>query len=86
MVNVVGEHATYHRALDAPLTSDIHGFASPVSAWIRVSESAAAVAADAAAAVQAARTPPGQIATLILPADTAWNEASGVRKRCPCRA
>jgi acetolactate synthase I/II/III large subunit len=83
IVNVVGEHATYHRALDAPLTSDIHGFASPVSAWIRVSESAAAVAADAAAAVQAARTPPGQIATLILPADTAWNEASGGAKALP---
>jgi len=77
IVNVVGEHATYHRKLDAPLTSDINGFASPVSAWMHVSESAEAVAADAAAAVQAARMPPGQIATLILPADTAWNPASG---------
>jgi acetolactate synthase-1/2/3 large subunit len=77
IVNVVGEHATYHRALDAPLASDIAGFARPVSAWIRVSESAAEVSADAAAAVQAAVTPPGQIATLILPADTAWNAASG---------
>ncbi|MEQ8783446.1 MAG: acetolactate synthase large subunit [Roseibium album] len=77
IVNVVGEHATYHRALDAPLNSDIHGFAGPVSAWIRTSESASTVAGDAAAAVQAALTPPGQIATLVLPADTAWNEASG---------
>jgi len=77
IVNVVGEHATYHRALDAPLASDIEGFASPVSAWIRVSETAGAVAGDAAAAVQAAQMPPGQIATLILPADSAWNEASG---------
>jgi acetolactate synthase-1/2/3 large subunit len=77
VVNVVGEHATYHRQLDAPLTSDIHGFASPVSAWIRVCESADQVAGDAAAAVQAALLPPGQIATLILPADTAWNPARG---------
>ena len=76
VINVVGEHATYHRHLDAPLTSDIEGFAGPVSAWIRVSESADAVAADAAEAVRAAMTPPGQIATLILPADTAWNDAS----------
>jgi len=76
IVNVVGEHATYHRQLDAPLTSDINGFASPVSSWIRVSESADTVAADAAAAVQAALMPPGQIATLILPADTAWNPAA----------
>ncbi|HEX7036380.1 MAG TPA: acetolactate synthase large subunit [Pseudomonadales bacterium] len=77
IVNVVGEHATYHRALDAPLASDIAGFAAPVSGWIRSSERADQVAADAAAAVQAARTPPGQIATLILPADTAWSEATG---------
>ncbi len=77
IVNVVGEHATYHRALDAPLASDIEGFARPVSGWIRVSEQAENVALDAAAAVQAAQTPPGQIATLILPADTAWNEAPG---------
>ena len=77
IVNVVGEHATYHRKLDAPLTSDITGFASPVSGWIHVSESASTVAEDAARAIQAAMQPPGQIATLILPADTAWNPASG---------
>ncbi|MBX3707395.1 MAG: acetolactate synthase large subunit [Pseudomonadales bacterium] len=83
IVNVVGEHATYHRKLDAPLTSDINGFASPVSGWIRVSESADAVAGDAAAAVQAALLPPGQIATLILPADTAWNPAQRIATPLP---
>jgi acetolactate synthase-1/2/3 large subunit len=83
IVNVVGEHATYHRKLDAPLASDIHGFASPVSGWIRVSESADGVAADAAAAVQAAMQPPGQIATLILPADTAWNPATAAAPPLP---
>ncbi len=72
MVNVVGEHATYHRALDAPLTSDIEGIAAPVSGWVKVSERPQQVAADGAAAVQAAWGPPGRIATLILPADTAW--------------
>ncbi|MEM8769129.1 MAG: acetolactate synthase large subunit [Pseudomonadota bacterium] len=87
VINVVGEHATYHRALDAPLTSDIEGFASPVSGWIHISTSADSVAADAARAVQAAQEPPGQIATLILPADTAWNPSArkapplAVRKR-----
>lgn len=75
IVNVVGEHATYHRHLDAPLTSDIEGFAAPVSAWIHTSESAADVARDGARAVQASVQGAGQIATLILPADTAWNEA-----------
>ena len=76
VVNIVGEHATYHRALDAPLASDIGGFAAPVSAWVRVSENAEDVAGDTAEAVRAAAGPPGRIATLILPADSAWNEAS----------
>ena len=77
IVNVVGDHATYHAQYDAPLASDIMGFARPVSAWVQSSPSALTVAADGARAVQAALSPPGQIATLILPADTAWNEAEG---------
>ncbi|MDP6707176.1 MAG: acetolactate synthase large subunit [Alphaproteobacteria bacterium] len=78
IVNIVGEHATYHIAHDAPLTSDIEGVAGPMSDWVKTSPSATTVAADGALAIQAARTPPGQIATLILPADTAWNQAEGV--------
>src|ERR1700761_417887 len=77
IVNIVGDHATYHAQYDAPLASDIMGFARPVSAWVQSSPSALTVAADGARAVQAALQPPGQIATLILPADTAWNEAEG---------
>jgi len=77
MVNVVGEHATYHIAHDAPLTADIEAIARPVSHWVRTSMSAANVARDAAEAIEAARTPPGQIATLILPANTAWEDAPG---------
>lgn len=77
VVNIVGDHATYHAQYDAPLTSDIAGFARPVSAWVHTSMSARSVASDGARAVQAARTAPGQIATLILPADTAWKEADG---------
>jgi len=76
IVNVVGDHATYHRKYDAPLTSDVEGIARPVSGWVKVSQSADDVAADGAAAVQAALAPPGQVATLILPADTAWNRTS----------
>jgi acetolactate synthase-1/2/3 large subunit len=73
IVNVVGDHATYHLQHDAPLTSDIAGIARPVSAWVHTGRSAATIGADGARAVQAARAAPGQIATLILPADTAWN-------------
>ena len=74
MVNIVGDQATYHRPYDPPLTTDTEGLARATSHWVRTSTSSARVGADAAAAVQAAMTPPGQIATLILPADTAWNE------------
>ena len=72
IVNIVGEHATYHRHLDAPLTSDIRSIASAVSGWIRVSRDAQSAASDGAEAVAASYGPPGQVATLILPADTAW--------------
>jgi acetolactate synthase-1/2/3 large subunit len=77
IVNIVGDHATYHAQYDPPLASDVIGFARPVSAWVRASLSPRTVAADAALAVQAARAAPGQIATLILPADTAWLDAEG---------
>ncbi len=77
IVNVVGEHAGYHIKYDAPLTADIEGVARPMSDWVKTSHSSKSIAGDAAQAVQVARTAPGQIATLILPADTAWGEADG---------
>ncbi len=80
VVNIVGEHATYHIPFDAPLTSDIEGLARPVSAWVRTSRGADAVGADAAEAIAAARQEPGQIATLILPADTAWTDGGKVAR------
>jgi len=83
LVNIVGDHATYHLQYDAPLTSDIVGFARPVSSWIHESKSADAVASDAARAVQAARSAPGCVSTLILPADTAWNEAQRAEQKLP---
>src|SRR6187431_2107714 len=78
IVNIVGQHATYHIAYNAPLTSDIEGLARPMSSWVRTSPDAKSVSADGAAAIAAARSAPAQIATLILPADTAWNEADGI--------
>ncbi|MCR9212325.1 MAG: acetolactate synthase large subunit [Proteobacteria bacterium] len=83
IVNIVGDHATYHGQYDAPLTSDIIGFAKPVSGWIHSSVSAKTVAADGARAVAASMEGQGQIATLILPADTAWNEAQGPARPLP---
>jgi acetolactate synthase-1/2/3 large subunit len=74
-VNLIGQHATYHLPHDTPLTSDIDAIARPYSKWIRTSRSPAEVGSDAAEAVAAAKTAPGQIATLIVPADVAWSES-----------
>ncbi|HKC00575.1 MAG TPA: acetolactate synthase large subunit [Terriglobales bacterium] len=73
LVNIIGDQATYHRGFDAPLTSDIEGWARPVSVWTQTARSAESVGLDAAAAVQAARDACG-IATLILPSNVSWNQ------------
>lgn len=78
VVNIVGDHATWHRVHDAPLATDTEGLARCVSQWVRTASAASGVGSDAAAAVQAASSPPGQIATLVLPADCAWNEGGTV--------
>jgi acetolactate synthase-1/2/3 large subunit len=73
LVNIVGDHATYHARFDAPLESDIASLARPVSGWYRVTARADDVGVDAADAVAAAYGPPGQVATLVLPADASWS-------------
>lgn len=75
MVNIVGEHSASHLRYDPPLTSDIEGLARPLSHWVRRAEAPAAIAWDTATAVAKASEHPGQIATLILPGDTAWRDA-----------
>lgn len=74
IVNIVGDQAIYHRPYDAPLTADTAGMAQTVSAWVRTSTKTADLGRDAVEAVRAARTFPGQVATLILPADVSWEE------------
>ena len=76
VVNVVGDHATHHLQYDAPLTSDVEGVARPVSNWVRTAISPDDLATAGAEAVAGARTWPGQIATLIAPADHAWTEGA----------
>jgi acetolactate synthase-1/2/3 large subunit len=72
MVNIVGDHATYHLQYDAPLTADIEGIAGPVSHWVYTSESPDDIARDAAEAVRQAGI--GRVATLMLPADVSWGD------------
>ena len=79
IVNIVGEHALDHIKLNAPLTSDIEGIARPVSHWVKTSKSSKDIAVDGAEAIEMANVNPGQIATLILPGDTAWNEGNAIQ-------
>jgi acetolactate synthase-1/2/3 large subunit len=74
IVNIVGDHATYHKQYDAQLESDIETVARNVSTFIRWSAKADEVGADAAEAVAVASGPPGQVATLVLPADVSWSK------------
>lgn len=72
ILNIIGDHATYHSQYDAPLESDIKTLATPCSHWVYSSKSSSMIANDAMRAVQAAGY--SQIATLILPANCAWEE------------
>jgi acetolactate synthase-1/2/3 large subunit len=76
LVNMVGDHATYHLKYDAPLTSDVEAHARIVSDWVRPSESADDLAQAGAEAVQASMRGSGKVATFIAPANHAWDEAS----------
>lgn len=73
VVSIVGEHSTAHLRYDAPLTADVEAFAKPVSGWVRKLHRAAQMGAAAAECVLAAMEPPGQVATLIVPADHSWS-------------
>lgn len=86
VLNIMGDHADYHLRFEAPLKGDTVGVAQAVSHWTRVCSAANKVASDAAEAVQAARAKGGQIATLILPANTAWEEASSFAVASPAPA
>ena len=83
IVNIVGNHATYHLRHESPLKGDIAGLSASVCHWTRSSSDSTDVAMDGAAAIRAARSNNGQLATLILPADSAWKGAEGPAKVAP---
>lgn len=78
VLNIVGDHATWHLPLGASLTSDLEGLSASISDWTRVSQSSADIGRDTVAAWQASMENGGQIATLILPADATWSEGGQV--------
>jgi acetolactate synthase-1/2/3 large subunit len=77
VVNIVGEHTTSHLRYDAPLSADIEAFARTVSGCVRVVKDAGEMGAAATETIREACASPGQIATLIVPADLSWSEAGG---------
>ncbi|MBW1848037.1 MAG: hypothetical protein JRJ27_13045, partial [Deltaproteobacteria bacterium] len=78
IINIIGEHATYHRKYNAPLQSDIQSIAAPVSDWVKTCDDPKKHGIEA---VHAALTPPGQVATLILPADVSWSDGAGIPEK-----
>jgi acetolactate synthase-1/2/3 large subunit len=83
LVNIVGDHATYHKRMDAPLESDVDALAGAVSGWLRRSLATAYLSEDAVEAIAAATAPPGCVATLVLPADVSWGEGGRTAAALP---
>lgn len=75
VVNIIGDHATYHLELDAPLTSDIAAVARPMSHHVESLVGPEDIATGSAAAMAASQANGGQVSTLIVPADLAWSTA-----------
>lgn len=73
MINIVGDHATYHLKYDSALTSDVDSLARPMSQWVHRIRSANDMVNATKQAYRAAMSMPG-VATLILPANAAWDE------------
>lgn len=78
IVNIVGEHSTAHLAYDAPLTADIAAIARTVSAWTGTAASPESVGPLAAECIAAAIAAPGQVSTLIVPADVSWLQGAAL--------
>jgi acetolactate synthase-1/2/3 large subunit len=83
VINIVGDHATYHRKYDAPLQSDIHSIAKPVSDWIGDPATPAQAVSLARQAVEVAMRPNGGMATMIVPADIAWTTMQSAAQHEP---
>lgn len=83
LLNVVGDHATYHQRFDAQLQSDIASVARTVSVWQRSTTRAEDAGSDAVEAIAASCAPPGGVATLVVPADVSWSEGGAVAPPLP---
>lgn len=81
VVNVIGDHATYHLQYDAPLTSDIAALARPNAIWVGRVESAEVAGERAAEAWSTSQHGAGGPVALLLPADSAWTDGAKPARR-----
>jgi acetolactate synthase-1/2/3 large subunit len=81
LLNIIGEHAAWHRAADPPLAMNIEALASTVSGWYKTNESPARLSQDTAEAI--ANSMSGQISTLIVPNDNQLAECTGSEIAAP---
>ncbi len=72
--NVVGDHASWHRDANAPLTMDIAALSGAVSDWHRTSGATENLSRDTADAIIAALY--GRVSTLTVPHDLQWTECA----------
>ncbi|WP_433533845.1 acetolactate synthase large subunit [Micromonospora sp. CA-249363] len=85
VVNIVGDHATFHTAFDPPLNSDIAALGGWLRGPVRRPEDAPGAGADGAATLAAVLEPPGQVATVIMPADVSWSDGGTAASPMPPR-
>jgi acetolactate synthase-1/2/3 large subunit len=69
VLNVIGEHATWHLSADPLLATDIETVARNVSDYIKRNQGTASIASDIAEAIGATMEKGGRISTLIVPHD-----------------
>lgn len=84
VVNVVGDHTTWHRPHDAPLTSDIGALARTVGTYHEIDSATATVPTTRRAIDDACRRP--GVATLVVPADLQQQSVAEVSHAGPLRA
>ena len=86
IVNVIGDHATYHRQYDAPLASDIAAIAGANSVWVKSAGQRRRGRRAGGRGDRRSYGPPGGSASLILPADCAWSPANPAGAKAARRA
>lgn len=74
LVNIIGDHATWHQGADAPLAMDIKAVAGSVSAWVKGVKTAEELPRYAAEAISVSL--PGRVASLIVPHDILMEECA----------